>query len=247
MEITKKDIFYGIIIILILVFGGMFFINKVNNMSEKFDTYERAIAAMNDSIHVTIKKGITEYSKKSPEIYLDQFINSEAFKSLTESQQKYYSELSKIKGLITATNAEFQKQGSDLAILKGANPGSIRGDSISYKLGAQLPFAQNDTTKKLKWSGILTLKKKPEFMLTYDYKFNVMTTFERNKDKSIVVKYKIDDPELKVNQMLNYTIPAEQKRTRLGRWLEKNKSSIICTAIGVAFVGGGYVGYKLAK
>jgi len=247
MAITKKDIFYGIIIILILILGGTYFINKVNNMSNKFDNYERTIAAMNDSIHVTIKNGITEYSKKSPEIYLDEFIKSEAFKSLTSDQQKYYNELTKIKGLITATNAELQKQGTDLAGLKGANPGQIKGDSISFKLGSTMPFAQTDTSKALKWSGLLTLDKNPSFKLDYNYKFNILTTFERNKDKSIVVKYKINDPELKINDMMNYNIPAEQKRTKFGRWLEKNKAPIQGTIAGLIFTSGGYIGYKLAK
>jgi hypothetical protein len=247
MEITKKDIFYGIIIILILFLGGVFYFNKVNKLTDKFDNYERTIAAINDSIHVTMKNGITEYSKKSPEIYLDEFVKSEAFKSLTADQQKYYNELTKIKGLLSATNAELQKQGTDLAGLKGANPGQIKGDSISFKLGSTLPFEQTDTTKALKWSGLLTMDKKPSFKLDYNYKFNIITTFERNKDKSIVVKYKINDPELKVNSMLNYTIPAEQKRTKLGRWIEKNQTSIRGTVLGLTFVGGGYVGYKLAK
>lgn len=247
MEITKKDMFYGIIIILILFLGGVFYFNKISKLTDKFDNYERTIAAMNDSIHVTIKNGITEYSKKSPEIYLDEFIKSEAFKSLTADQQKYYSELTKIKGLITATNAELQKQGTDLAGLKGANPGQIKGDSISFKLGSTMAFAQTDTTKALKWSGLLTMDKNPSFKLDYNYKFNILTTFERNKDKSIVVKYKINDPELKINDMMNYNIPAEQKRTKFGRWVERNKPSIYGTAAGIIFVAGGYSGYKLAK
>lgn len=247
MEITKKDIFYGIIIILILFLGGTFFFNKMNNLTAKFDNYERTISALNDSIHVTVKNGITEYSKKSPEIYLDEFVKSEAFKSLTEDQRKYYTELSKIKGLITATNAQLEKQGTDIAGLKGVNPGQVSGDSISFKLGSTLPFVQEDTSKALKWNGLLTLGKKPTFTLNYDYKVNIKTDFVRNKDKSILVKYNINDPELKVTSMLNYTIPAEQKRTRLGRWIERNKASIYGSAAAVVFTSGAYVGYKLTK
>lgn len=247
MTLTKKDLFYGIIIIVILLLSNFYFLNKINNMSQKFDNYENTISALNDSIHVTVKNGITEYAKKTPEIYLNEFIKSETFKSLTVDQKKYYNELSKIKGLISATNAELQKQGSDLADLKGKNPGIISGDSISYKLGDILSFEQKDTTKALKWSGELKIDKKPMFKLDYDYKFNVMTTFERNKDKSILIKYKINDPELKVNSMLNYTIPAEQARTKIGRWLDKNKPSIYITLGSALFITGGYVGYKLAK
>lgn len=246
MAITKKDLFYGIIIILILFLGNFYFVNKINNMSQKFDNYEKTISALGDSIHVTVKNGIAEYAKKSPEIYLDEFIKSEAFKTLAPDQKKYYEELSKIKGLISATSAQLEKQGTDLALIKGLNPGKVEGDTVLYKLGDKLHFAQQDTTKALKWSGELIIDKKPLFNLTYDYKVNVETTFERNKDKSILVNYKINDPELKVNTMLNYTIPAEQKRTKIGRWIDKNKSSFLVTAGTALFLSGGYVEYKLS-
>lgn len=246
-SITKKDIFYIIIIAMVLFLGGCFFNNKMNTLNAKYDNYENTIKALNDSIHVSIKNGFTEYSKAAPEIYLDQLTNSEAFKSLAADQKKYYLELSKVKGLVSSTYAELQKQGTDIASLKGINPGTIKGDSISYKLGSELAFAQEDTSKALKWSGKLKLSAKPTFTLNYDYKFNIQSSFVRNKDKTIVVNYKINDPELKVEKMFNYIIPAEQKRTKLGRWFERNKATIYGVGAGAIFSAGGYVGYKLAK
>lgn len=247
MKITKKDMFYAIIIVLILLLGNLYFMNKVNNMSQKFNNYENTIKALSDTISISVKNGITEYSKKTPEIYLDEFIKSAVFKSMSTNQQKYYNELSKIKGLISATNVELEKQGIALATLKSANPGKVIGDSITYKLGSELTFVQVDTTKVLKWSGLLIIDKNPTFKLDYNYKVNIMTTFERNKDKSIVVRYKINDPELKITDMMNYIIPAEQKRTKIGRWIEKNKQPIYATIGGVIFVAGGYTGFNLAK
>ena len=244
---TKREIILIIIFLVILFLAGSFFISKINNMGDKFDKYESTISALNDSIHISIKDGITEYTKKTPEIYLDEFVKSEVFKTLSEDQKQFYTDLNKIKGLISATNAQLQKQGTDLAIIKdNQETGIINNDTISYKLGTTLEFEQIDTTKSLRWNGLLTLNKKPEFKLTYDYKFNIQTSYERQKDKSIIVKYQIDDPELKVTKMFNYTIPTETK-TKFGRWIEKNKMIFNVTTGSALFLSGGYIGYKLAK
>lgn len=243
---TREIIIISVFLVIFILFGVLFF-NKINNMSDKFDNYENTINALNDSIHVSINNGITEYAKKTPEIYLDEFINSEIFKTLSDDQKQFYNDINKIKGLISATNAQLQKQGTDLATLKNnQNSGVINNDTISYKLGTVLEFEQIDTTKALKWNGVLTLNKTPQFKLTYNYKFNIQTSYERQKDKSIVVKYQIDDPELQVNEMFNYTIPTETK-TKFGRWIDKNKKVFEITTGSVLFLGGGYIGYNLAK
>jgi hypothetical protein len=246
MTITKIDIYGGIIIVILCV--TMFFMwGRMNTLSQKYDTTERTITALHDSIHVAVKNGITTYSKLSPEVYLSEFVKSAEFKALSKDQQSYYDQLNAIKGLLSATSAQLEMQGSDIASLKGVNAGVIKNDSVDYKLGTKLAFAQVDTSKKLKWSGTLSLDAKPTFDLVYDYSVNIKTDFDRQKDKSIVVNYHIDDPDLKITKMLNYTIPAEQKRTKFGRWAERNRGSIGASLAGCLFLGGGYVGYKLAK
>lgn len=244
---NKRDLI-SLIIIFILIIFSFFSISKINNMNKKFDNYENSINALNDSIRKTISDGITEYSKKAPEINIDDLINSEYFKTLSSDQQKFYSQLSKIKGLISASSADLQKQGELIEIiLANQNPGTILNDSIAFKLGTQLSFKEHDTTKKLQWNSVITLDTTIKFKFNYDYKFNILTTYERQKDKSIIVKYKVDDPDLKINNMQNFIIPIDAKRTKFGQWFENNKKPFLCVGGTVLFVAGGYIGYNLAK
>lgn len=243
----KKEFFY-VFVIIALLFMNYYSMNKINNMSEKFDTYENTINALNDSVSLSVKNGINNWSQKTPEIDIDDLINSEFYKTLSAEQQQYYKELSKIKGLISSTQAELSKQGELLAQIKeGQNPGVVSNDSISFKLGTTLPFSETDTSKNLQWNAFVTLDKAIDFKFDYKYDIKIQTTYERQKDKSILVKYKIDDPELKVNSMYNYTIPIEERRTKVGKWYDKNKRVFQFVGGSILFVGGGYLGYTLAK
>lgn len=249
MTINKRDLLYGVIIILLLLFNFMT-INKMNNMNDKFDKYEQTISALNDTVSKRIDKGMTYYTQKTPEIYLSDLLKSEYFKTLTEEQKRYYQELNKIKGLLSATEAQLRKQGQIIDQIKeGQNPGIVSelNDSIAFKLGTELTFKEQDTTKKLQWDAKVTLDKNINFIMNYDYNVNIRTSYIRNKDKSITVEYKIDDPELQVNKMYNYIIPPEQRKTKFGRWIDKNKKVFNIIGGGVLFLGGGYLGYQIAK
>lgn len=241
---NKKDIIYIGIIIFLLI-GTVFMFNKLSNISDKFDRYETTISALNDSVHVALEGKNTIYYQKSPEIDIKDLVNSEYFKTLSADQQAYYNELSKIKGLISSSKAELEKQGELIALLMD-HSGTLKNDSISFKAGTVLAFKELDTTKKLQWNSSITLDDEVKFKFNYDYKFNIQTTYERQKDKSIVVKYKIDDPDLKVNKMYNYTIPVETKNG-FQKWFDKNKKPIAIIGGSVLFVGGGIAGYTLAK
>jgi hypothetical protein len=251
-ELTKnmsiKDIVYMAVITLILSIGGCQYFNKMDQLNQKFDSYEMSIKSLNDSVTHTIQNGIDVYSKASVEMNLKELTNSEFFKSLTDNQKKFYSELRSVKGLISATHAELRKQGQLLGeIAEHSNPGTVSDDSISFALGTELDFNETDATKKLQWNAKIRLDKRIQLKLDYDYSFNVHTTFVRQKDKSIIVNYTIDDPELRVVQMHNFIIPREEKRTMLGRWLDRNRKPLLLTAGGLLFVGGGVTGYTLAK
>lgn len=251
-SITKKDIFYIIVIVLLLIGGIIFYTNSIANEKAKYQNYEKTISALNDSIRVSIKNGIAEYTKKTPEILLDQLTNSEYFKTLSEEQKKYYTELSKIKGLVASTKAEIQLQGHQLAELKHM-VGEIETDSIGskicYRTTDTLDFTQQDTAKKFKWDAKLSFSNsfKPTLKLNYDYKFDIQTDFVRKKDKSIEVTWKLNDPDLKVNDMHNFIIPQEQPKTKFGRWIEKNKKPLMFVGGAALFSFGGYVGYKIAQ
>lgn len=251
-SINKKDIFYIIIILMMLIGGGIFYMNKVSNLNAKYNNYENTIAALNDSIKVNIQNGIAEYTKQSPEILLDQLTNSEYFKTLSADQQKFYNDLTKIKGLISSTKAQLQLQGQQLADIQN-KVGHIEQDSlgskICYRSQDTLKFAQEDTTKKFKWDANLVFNSdlKPKLKLNYDYKFDIQTNFVRNKDKTIKVTWSLNDPDLKLNTVQNFIIPTDQPKGKFGRWLDKNKRPLQYIGGSVLFLGGGYLGYKLAK
>jgi hypothetical protein len=244
MSKTREIIYILAIVVMGLL--GAYMWNNNNNLNERFDRYEQTITALNDSIHKGFEDGKTVWSKQAPEIDINDLVNSAYFKTLSAEQQAYYNELSKIKGLIASSQAELQRQGSILETLE-TNPGRMVGDSILFAKGTELAFAEADTSKNLQWKSTIKLDSSIVFAFDYDYKFNIQTTYERQKDKSILVKYKIDDPDLKLNSMQNYIIPTEQAKTKFGRWFQKNKKPILMTAGGLIFVGGGVVGYGLAK
>lgn len=248
-RMTLKDIIYMIAIAIILSIGGCEYYNMKNNAKNQIANYENTIKALNDTItHTKTKDGKDVYSQAAAEMNLKALVESEYFKTLSADQQQFFSELKKVKGLLSATQAELRKQGELMgSIAEGKNPGNVNGDSIAFKLGTVLNFAETDTTKKLQWKASLTIGKKIDFKLPYDYNFNIKTDFVRKKDKSIIVSYTLDDPELQVVKMMNYTIPKEEKLTRIGRWVDKNKKPLLVAGGIISFTAGGYAGYKLAK
>lgn len=249
-QIKKYGVLIAIILFLLMFAGNVFLINKVMNQDKKFQNYENAITALNDSVHHTVKNGLDVYSQKSPEILLSELTKSEYFKGLSEDQQRFYNDLSKIKGLVSATKVELERQGH---LLDSLNVGVVETDStgkktIKFDYNETLEYAQKDTADKFQWNAKVIMRKPVVLDFKYDYRPSILTTFERQKDKSIVVKYIIDDPNLKVNDMKNFIIPVEtDTRGPLKRWLAKNKVPITVTGGAILFLGGAYTGLSLAK
>lgn len=247
-ETFLNRFFRKFIYIIIIILMAAFWYNNTRNLNAKFDNYENTIKALNDSIHVKLENGFATYSKAAPEIDLKTLVESEYFKTLAEDQKKFYTELNKVKGLIAASKAELQKHGEMIASMTATSVGGVvQGDSVSFKKGTEIPLAETDTTKKMQWTGKVLIGDSVKFKMDYDYKFSILNTFERQPDKSIVVKWKLDDPDLKVNAMQNFIIPQEQKKTKFGRWLEKNKMPLRIVGGSLLFVGGVYTGVQIAK
>ncbi len=244
MNFTKKDAFYGIIILIILICSMFYIQQTIKHMDDKFKQYDNSISAINDTIKKTVHDNFVTYSKLSPEIDIKTLVNSEFFKTLSADQKSFYKELLKIKGLISATQIELHKHGEAIASF---NAGQVHGDTISYKYGTVLKFSETDTSKKFKYTADVILNKPADFKLKYDYDFKIKSTFARQKDKSIVVNYELDDKDLEINKMYNFTIPVSEKKTKLGKWLEKNRKSLLVTAGGLIFAGGTYTGIKLSN
>ena len=245
-----REITIAILAVIFIIFGSIA-ISKISNMSDKMDNYENTIAALNDTIKVSVKNGITTYSQKTPEIDIADLTNSEYFKTLSGDQQKYYKELKSVKGLISSTKAELElhKQLLD-SVLAVNNGATLTNDSIAFKRGTELKFAEEDTSKKLQWTAKVDLDSNIKFNMDYTYNATIQTSFVRQKDESIVVNYAINDPDLKVTKMQNFIIPTKQ-RTKVGAFFYKHRK-VFRTVGGVLIfaggaIGGGAAGYYLAK
>lgn len=239
-------ILIAILIFILSIFTNFFLVNKINNMDNKFNQYENAITALNDSLTVKIDGQTAIWSKLTPEINLDDLVNSEYFKSLSKEQQEYYNELQKVKGLIASTKAELSKHGTLLKDLNQSQYSELSKDSIKFRRGHEIAFNETDTTKKLQWDATVKLDSITNIKFNYKYDVDIQTDFIRNKDKSISVQYKINDPELIMNKNYSFIIPTEQKTKwqnfwyNNGKWLKPVGGVLI-------FSAGGYVGYQIAK
>lgn len=243
----KNDVIY-IIVIVILLLSTILMYNKISNMSKRFDDYENTIGALNDTIRKTIHDGFVVYDKKTPEIDLKELMNSEYFKTLSKEQKEFYKELKGIKGLISSTKAQLNKQGSLIDELLASNTSAIiDSNRITFVRGDSLKFKEKDTTKALQYTASVKLDSIIDFKMNYDYNVNIQTNFERQKDKSILVKYKIDDPELTVSEMYNFTIPAPTPKNGFDRWYQNNRRTINIIGGAILVGAGGFVGYSIAK
>lgn len=245
-----KEITAIVIIILLFLFLGISY-QKISNMNTKMQNYEKTIAALNDTIKVTVNNGFTEYSKQSPEIDIKELTKSEYFKTLSEEQQKFYKEIKKMNGVIASTKADLEMNKILLDSLLAKNSGAnVTNDSIAFKRGTELVFEEKDTTKNLQWTAMVNLDSVTKFEMIYDYDATIQTSYVRKKDESIVVSYKINDPDLRVNNMQNFIIPTKQ-RTKTGEFFYKNRKVFRYVGSALLFtagaVGGGTAVYYLSK
>jgi hypothetical protein len=178
-----------IVILFLCIILAFVWNNNQNNM-KKFENYENTIKALNDTIQINFDGINKTFSKTSPEIDLKDLLNSETFKSLSDDQKAFYSELKRIRGLISATNAHLIKQDSILQTLYN-NPGIISDDSIKFKLGTLLSFKEKDSLKKLQWNANIKLDKDIDFKLNYKYDLKILTTFERQKINLLLLNIKL--------------------------------------------------------
>lgn len=241
MKIEKKDFIYGLIILFVFLFS-MYNMNKANQLNQDATKYEQTISALNDSIKKVSKKDHNEFSKHAPEIDIKKLNSSAVFKTLSKDEQKYYKELEKIKGLINSAKIELTAYDERLIAIKNI-PSKINRDSITYKLGTELLFKETDTTKKLQWLSKVVLKENPSIDFKYKYNVAIQTDYVRQKDKTILVTYKINDPNINIDKMYTYTIPVENK-SKLNKWVDKNRFTINLIGGSVLFGTGIYIGTK---
>lgn len=235
-------------LIALLSFGLVVSMNTLRNQEAYTTRTVNAYAALNSSIDKRIKDGVATYTKAAPEITIDEILKSPAFKNLSVEQQAFYKGMQADRNnLIAATQAALSKRDTVYIVTKIREAAGSTDSTVSFKRNSIVNFA--DTTKALKWNASVTLNNPLAYRMQYTYNPIIKTTFKRNKDKSTLVEYTINDPDMKVNSIQSIVIPVDQQmhRTLVGRWLYKNQRVFRAVGLGTAFGAGLFLGAKVSN
>jgi len=240
--LANKNIIIGVLafVVILLIFGQ---IKSCSSDNKDKQRYENTIAALNDSLKKTVNAhGDTVFVQQAAEMTPKDIMNSVLYKTLDKETQQYIKELSKTKGLLASAKATITAQGE---IIKGYQYGegtNVTDSTVTFKKGSFVTF--NEKNKNLRADIKLTFTDSLKWNLGYEYKTEIITTWTREKDKSIKIEYKLDDLKAEVVNGKAFYIPADEQKSKLNKTLK----TIIWVAIPtISFIGGGYIGYKLAK
>jgi len=229
----------NIAIIIAIIFVLLYF-KQCSDSKDRFNDYDRAIAALNDSIHKVVSGKDTIYIERVVSFDLKDILNSEAYKSLSKEKQKFLRDLLKIKGLLTSAEVTIESKDSII-------------DALAYQLNQQqtdstICFKKNkDTILFNRTTGNLQYKERIWFNdsirrnFDYTYKIKIQSTYTKEKDGSIIIRHKLDDPRAEVIEGIAYTIPSvdDIPRTKIGKWLKDNKTTIyLIGGVTVGLVSG---------
>lgn len=245
--LTPVNILF-LVCILLLLFNMKTCNDRKNDKKEKTQL-ENTIVALHDTIKVTRNKYEVLASKKTPEMDLDELVNNSAlFKTLSKENQAWLKEISGNRKLISASKIELRLKDSTIALMSRLLRAPHDSTDKTYCFWKDDKLLFSDTTNKLKWNAELVMDDTIKMKLMYDYRLDVSTSFERQKDKSIVVNYKVNDPKMDVLDIKSFVIPAEiQGKTKIGKWLYKNEKVFKGIGAGIIFSLGAVVGYTLSK
>lgn len=234
--------------LIILVLGLISFhgCEREKKLVRSVKQYERNIAALNDSVKVIIKdKNSVTFGEAAVVGDIKDITKSAAFKQLTEEKQRFYLDLVHTKGLLAAAEIQLSKKDSIKETKDVTNISTSKGDSITFKKGSIVNYCEDDTAKRLKWFADITVQNPFVFNFNYQYDLKINTEFKTNKDKSVVVNYKVNDPELKAISANSFTIPFEDQRTKWEKFMDKTYKVGFFVLPPAAFIGGLYLANRL--
>lgn len=248
MTETRKNVILLVLIALLVALGYGFVITRNTLQNERADNARTALAyaALDAKIEKRIKDGVATYSKPAPEITVDDILNSPAFKNMSAEQRKYYQSLQTDKRqLIASVQAKLAKHDTVYVSAPVKESAGSSDSTVSFKRNTVVAF--QDTSKALKWNASITLNNPLAYHMRYTYDPVITTTFKRNKDRSTLVEYSIDDPQMEVKSIQSIVIPLadQEHNTAVGKWLYNNRKVLRAVGAGVVFSGGVIVGAKL--
>jgi hypothetical protein len=212
-----------------------------NDKDREFERFDKAIYALTDSVkRYTNSKGETVFGESAVEFDVNKLINSEAFKKLSEKDKEFYIEIKKTRGIIAKNEAIIKAQDSLLKELKYNLEHTYLTDStVCFNKGAVLEI--QDSTSNLSYSHNIKFGEVISSKLKYTYNAKITTQWRREKDKSIVVEYKLDDPSAEITSSKSFIIPQEN-RTGLQKFMDKNGKYIY---FGLGVATGGFLATRI--
>jgi len=218
--------------IIAAIIFALLYISNCSSSRDRFKDYDKAVAALNDSIKKVVSKKDTIYVERVVSFDLKDIINSEVYKTLSKEKQKFLNDLLNVKGLLASAQATIESKDEII-------------ESLAYKLSlyqtdSSVCFLKNkDTIPFNKLTGNLQYKERIWFSdsikrsFEYRYKIKIQSTYVKEKDGTIVIKHKLDDPNAEVIEGNSYIVPQAGKipRTKFGKWVQRNKST-------AALIGG---------
>ena len=242
METVKTNLVYILLGIIVILF--LFSLKQCSSNSELKNTaeqFDRTISALNDSIKKVVNtQGDTVFREKVVDYNLDDLVKTEAFKSLNKDKQTFYLNLEKTKGLLASAQATIESQAQIINQTKYNDTVEENNSTICYNIGSKVTIS--DSVASLNFRHTLTFGKNLTSDLKYTYKTDIQTTYIRNKDKTITIDYKLNDPNAVVLKAQSFIIPEEEEQTKFQKVVQKVGKWLIPS---VAAAAGGYSGYKL--
>lgn len=219
--------------------------NKSKEQEAKYEKFDQSMAAINDSLKKTVNaQGHTVFTKKAVEFALKGLLESEGFKSLSEENKKFYQELQKVKGLIASSQATINAQAEIIKNLSYGQGVTVTDSNVCFIKGSSQTI--EDSTKALNFKHTLTFGNTLKSDFKYTYKAKIQTSFIRNKDKSIRIEYKLDDPDAIMTDGQAFIIPQEEL-TKYQKFILKNGRWLKPITYSLTAITGGYIGFKLAQ
>lgn len=249
-QLSQMLITIGVIILLFWLFRPLIKSYFVSEYVKSQERIEQKIDALNDSVRL-VKRDESRVIYQIKTLEANQHDLRQLMKrdDISEQQKKYLRELRQTKNLVSSLSARMYRIDSSISV---TNIGDIEGvtqsqDSLSFKKGTELTWNNSDATRSMTWDAKLKFDDPLIFNMDYKYKLNLDIKQTRQKDGSVLLNFESDDPNLNVDAINSYVVPAAKQRTRVGQWLFNNRwvgRIAAGTAIGI---GGGYAGYKLAQ
>jgi hypothetical protein len=228
-----------VLILIIFILSGLYWkqCKRVSDQKDQVVKYELAIEALNDTIKKKFNGKDTVFVEKTVSFDLEDIMNSAAYKSLSKDKQKFYKDLLGTKGLLASAEIQLSSKDSIIQYLEYKLNTKVTDSLVCFKKNDSLDFGDVKGTN-LKYNEKLFFGDKLKRIFTYEYNVKINSTYRKEKDGSIVIEHKLDDPKASIIDGQSFMVPMDKPETKFKKFMRKTGNYIL---MGVAFAGGIYI------